>query len=459
MQPAKFPFNVANTCKLWRDVAFEYPENWIDLQFDLACDPRPLLGAIAASKTLSFTVHVFTTAKDIAVDRKSLENERARSVIQALLLHAQRCTCIIFDLTYASSLPSPTPFLARIHPDLTDLILDYKIYDLPKCYGGTQIKSKPVPAPLKKLSKMSMCGSAFMDIIHLGTEWLEVQPGSNGYFQDKHKCPSLHLRDFEFPVCNNEMIDKEYTFTRFVYLLHFINQWHRLHLEDISLAYYPHSHVRADRRNQRLRDVEVSCLTLERVSRDFIAELFRIGNLENMECLHFISCSIPAMSRPISCFDISLHDVPAAGDSCSNNGDTSLYNLISNWESEARSLELDACSTFDENFINWLADDRGDGECEAYGINALKIKNCQNFTPSGIQRLVAAVNDPVKIASAEWNDCHQMYLLGVYGKGPPLEDEDISWFEKHQGETTIYWHVANDDGYTFVKEFQDKLTL
>ena len=52
--PAKFPFNVANTCKLWRDVALGSPENWVDVQFDLAQDPTPLLGAFAASRDIFF---------------------------------------------------------------------------------------------------------------------------------------------------------------------------------------------------------------------------------------------------------------------------------------------------------------------------------------------------------------------------------------------------------------------
>ena len=247
--PAKFPFNVANTCKLWRDAVFKSPENWIELQFDLASDPHHLLGAIAASETLLFSVHVFTTANDTSDARKLLENKRAQVVVKSLLLHAERCTSIVFDLTYASSLPSPAPFLARIHPDLTDLILDYKIYDLPMCYEGTQVESKPVPLPLKKLSEMSMCGSAFMDIIHLGTEWLQAQPGSDGYFQDEPQAQSgldrahsrseltLHLRDFEFPACNDEMTNREYTFARFINLLHFINPDAELHLQNISLAY------------------------------------------------------------------------------------------------------------------------------------------------------------------------------------------------------------------------------
>ncbi len=435
--PAKFPFNVANTCKRWRDAALMSPENWIDLQFDLAYDPRPLLGAIAASKTLSFSVNVFTTADDTTMERKSLENERAQAVVQALLLHAERCTSIVFDLTYASSLPSPVPFLARVHPELTTLVFDYKVYDLARCYEGTKIDIKPIPSPLNKLTKLSMCGSAFMDIIHLGTEWLQAQPGSN-QFQSRRTCaPTLHLRDFEFPACNNEMIDGEYTIIRFIHLLHFLSPWYNVHFENISLAYHLHSNFTADvEQNNNLLEVKVSSMTLKDVSRDFIAELFQIGNLEgcSMERLYFVSCSIPRISNHIHCLtSVSLSDVPAAGALFSKTDD-SLYNLTLSWDPAGRSLELNACPAFDDNFINWLADDRGDGQCEGYAISSITLRNCQNFTARAIRRLVAAVNDPVKLSSHNWNEDYKMYSLDVCGKGPRLEDEDISWFEKYKGE-------------------------
>lgn len=448
--PAKFPFNVANTCKLWRDVVLESPENWIDLQFDLAYDPHPLLGAIAASKTLSFSVHVFTTANDMTEARKLLENERARAVVRTILVHAERCTSIIFDLTYASSLPSPAPFLARIHPELTELILDYKIYDLPRCYEGTQIKSKPIPLPLTKLHKMSMCGSAFMDIIHLGVKWLQAQSGFNrARSQVEFLSLTLHLRDFEFPAANDEMIDKEYTFVRFIHLLHFINPRNNVHLENISLAYHPHSNIGAAGK-YNLEYVDWSSLTLKNVSRDFITEFFQIGNLDMLGYLNFISCSIPPIPSRFTCFDLGLSDVPAAAASFSSNDD-SLYNLLSSWN--RGSLQLTACPTFDNRFIHWLADDRGDGECEALGIRFLDLRDCQNFTASAIRRLVAAVNNPVKLADEDREEDDQLSALTVYGKGPPLADEDLLWFEKYQGETTIRWHVENDDGYTIEKAF------
>ncbi len=434
---------------LWRDVVFDSPENWNELQFDLASDPRHLLGSIAASKTLSFSVHVFTTANDLSKARKLLENERAQAVAQALLLHAGRCTSIVFDLTYASSLPSAAPFLARAHPLLTDLILDYQIYDLPMCYEGTQIKTKPLPLPLSRLSKMSMCGSAFMDIIHLGTEWLQAQSGNNqAHSRDESTFLTIRLRDFEFP---DGYIDKEYTFANFTRLLHFISpRTQSLHVEHISLDYYPHTIVKAAGRHKQ-QDMDLYSLILENVSGHFIKELFQTSNLNGLDRLHFISCSIPLIrSHTIHCSDIILSDVPTRkwSSSLSDDDCDSPYNLIISWF--GGNLTLSACPTFDDDFIYWLAfDGIGHGKCPGNKIRSLHIEDCQDFTASAIRHLVATINDPLKE-----NEFERMEILTVRGKGPILKDEDVLWFENYQGKTSVIWHVENDDGHVVNREFR-----
>lgn len=440
--PAKFPFNVANTCKLWRDVVFNSPENWTELQFDLASDPHHLLGSIAASNTLLFSVHVFTTANDTSQERKSIENKRAQAVVETLLLHAGRCTCLVFDLTYASSLPSAAPFLARCHPELTDLMLDYKIYDLPMCYEGTKIEFKPAPLPLKKLSEMSMCGSAFMDIIHLGTEWLQAQSVLNhAHSRSELK---LYLRDFEFPIIGNEMTGKEYTLARFIHLLHFINPNAELRLRNISLANCSHTSDLGEAGQYRLFVPEWASLTFESVSSDFIAEFLRIGNplAGDLGSLDFVSCSIPPIPGPFFCHELSVRDVPAANTLSPDDDDESLYNLLRGWE--GGSLELTACPSFNDEFIDWLTDESDGAGCAAYVIHSLFLNDCENFTVSAIQRLVTAVNNPARVK--HWSIVDEMTPLYVYGRGPPLEDEDISWFEGYKGETTIYWDISNGDG-------------
>ena len=70
-----------------------------------------------------------------------------------------------------------------------------------------------------------------------------------------------------------------------------------------------------------------------------------------------------------------------------------------------------------------------------------------------MRRLVAAVNDPVKLADENWVDFYHLEDVTVCGEGPPLEDEDLSWFEKYEGKTRVAWDVENGDGYTIERVF------
>ena len=75
--------------------------------------------------------------------------------------------------------------------------------------------------------------------------------------------------------------------------------------------------------------------------------------------------------------------------------------------------------------------------------------------PPDIEWTTESMHSPtwVKLASDDWDESYQMNFLAVYGKGPRLEVEDISWFEKYRGETSVSWDVKNDDGYTVEKKF------
>ncbi len=127
--------------------------------------------------------------------------------------------------------------------------------------------------------------------------------------------------------------------------------------------------------------------------------------------------------------------------------DDSLYNIFLSWE--GGSLSLTKCSLFNDEFIEWLVDDREDGERKAYFIRSLTLTDCENFTVSAIRRLVTAVNDPLRGESAYQlqNSLHlhgnEMSSLFVHGEGPQLEDGDVSWFEQNKGDTSVCWRVNN----------------
>ena len=134
------------------------------------------------------------------------------------------------------------------------------------------------------------------------------------------------------------------------------------------LAYHPHNNIGAAGQYD-LQHVAWTDLTFENVSRDFITEFFYVGNplAGHVEYLYFISCTIPPISGPFICSNVHLIGVPATNAAAFSNNDDSLYNLLLSWDRDG-CLDLTACSTFNDKFIHWLADDRGDGECEVYGL-------------------------------------------------------------------------------------------
>lgn len=435
---AEFPFNVAGVCDRWREVVLKFPEYWTLLVFDLAKDPEPLLGAFAASEDLPFSVEIFTTASDTSEIGKIQENNRARLIVQHLMPHLKRCISIVFDSKFASSLPSAVSILSWNPPGLAELILDYEIYDLPRCYKGSIVDTQPRPTSLK-LTKMTMCGSAFMDLIHFGTDWLEsVMPSThNSYMR-------LHIRDFQFPAPNRHMIDEEYTFTKFIYLLHCFYPSGDLFLDNLSLSYRPHGLVELTGMSN-LSGRQLNIVTFKDLSKDFLAEFFKVSALRRASDIAFIRCSIPPISGPrIPAIDLNLQEVPPS--TAPILGDDSLYNILSAWHRPGV-LTVQKCPTFNDEFIGWLGENGRGGDYEARGIITFAIHDCQNFTSGALRQFVAAINDPLRLGRNNRVDGDILEALSVSGRGPRLEDEDHAWFTNYKGETSISWKVKNEDGY------------
>lgn len=434
--PAKFPFNVSNTCKLWRDVALSSPEHWVDVQFDLAQDPTPLLDAFSASRDILFSVVVFTTANDRTDQAQTLEKDRTLSIVQHLLPHMNRCVSVVFDLTFASSLPSAISFLVCDPLELTELVLDYQVYDLPSHYEAPATYPESISSPPKKLVKLSMHGSEFMNIIHLGIKWLQAL--KTGREQAKTDGMNLHLRDFQFPASKNDT-----TFLRFIHLLHFFNPSSNLCLEKISMAYRPHSGT-GPAEQYNLSETSWSSLTFKNVSKDFIVEFFQKSDIGMVEGeINFVSCSVPFISGSFLTPNLNCTDVPASVPSFAADDD-SLYNIISSWNGTW--LSFTECPALDDKFIDWLATNGENGVYEACGIKFIDLEDCSNFSAAAIRRLVAAANDPAILSSQKRPYGYGMSQLNVCGDGPQLLEEDMTWFEGYIGETTVRWQIQNGEG-------------
>ncbi|KAF8959575.1 hypothetical protein BDZ97DRAFT_1605019, partial [Flammula alnicola] len=124
-----FSFNVAWVCNLWRDMLTDSPEYWTRISFDVANDTTPLLDAFTRSKDSEIRILVFSSANDLTEEGKMGESNPAESITRHLQPHIERCTSIIFHLTFASPLPSPTLFLTREALFLEDLTLACRMHD------------------------------------------------------------------------------------------------------------------------------------------------------------------------------------------------------------------------------------------------------------------------------------------------------------------------------------------
>lgn len=452
--PSKFPFNVARTCKLWCDIVLDSPENWETVQFDLSQEPGPLLRAFAASQTLLFSLVVFTTADNLTDEGKALEKERVSSIALHLQPHANRCTSIDFESAFASSLPSPVPILSQWDlSELEGLWLNYKKNDLPlsvkeidvSMEGQSQVDANLMPKiTWDKLSDVSMGISAFMELIHLGVDWLgKRDPESYSLHMN------LFLSDFQFSDLGTNTNDKEYTVTNFINLAFHFNPRGALHLHDISTT----------------NDLQVLGATdlvqpgwhavhFVNDSPKLVDAFFRITKFKETQFvgqMYFEQCVLSPFPCILPCSGTSLvlRDMPAA---CLP-ADRSLYNVFSAWEDGI--LFLYSCPGFDDDFIDWLVQKKDGSDCHGAGIFTLNIYDCIHFTSGAIRRLVTALNDPARLDRLVQEGENNVQRVAVCGRGPQLASEDLEWFENcYDGEANVTWRVKNEDGYEIDKQFK-----
>ncbi|KAF8959582.1 hypothetical protein BDZ97DRAFT_1761292 [Flammula alnicola] len=433
--PALFPFNVAWVCNLWRDVLSDSPEYWTRMCFDVVNDPTLLLDAFTWSKDSKICVLVFSSANDLTEEGKIRESSRAESIAKHLQPHIERCTSIVFDLTFASSLPSPTLFLAWDALFLEHLTLEGRIHDLMHVIDNgksTRITRSLVPVKFPKLTKLSMSGIAFMDILHLGDDWLAtVKVGP--YL-------ILYISDFQFQTMKPCPTDSSSTFD-FMRLISALNPGGGIHLKNLSLSCRPHKR----RDTEHSYDLYSWSMSFDNVSTGFIMEFFQLATW-TADYTTFSHCSVPSVSGNFSSQYLTIEHIPSSNTS---HDDDSLYNVISMWNS-CGNLIVTSCSSFDDKFLQWLGGEGEDGTIiETEGIVALDVHDCTNFTAGALRRLIDILNDLATFELQEqegWQDGERLESVTVYGRGPALDDEDLEWFQRSGGETHLHWCVKGADG-------------
>ncbi|KAF8962389.1 hypothetical protein BDZ97DRAFT_1824838 [Flammula alnicola] len=432
--PSVFPLNTAWVCKFWRDVLMELPEYWTCIAFDVANDPTPLLNAFACSAA-NHGIHllVFSSMSDRTEEGKRHENGRVESIVRHLRPHVEQYASIEFKVTFASSLPSPTLFLAREALYLDDLSLECQIHDV--AHVGDNGKGARITRSLAPV----MSGVAFMDILHLGDDWLAtVKVGP--YL-------TLYISDFQFQTMKPCPTDSSSTFD-FMRLISALNPEGGIRLKNLSLSHRPHKR----RDTEHLYDLYSSSISFDNVSMGFIMEFFQLATW-SADYTTFSRCSIPPVSGSLSSYHLTIEHIPSCHTS---HDDDSLYNIVSIWNNRGN-LTVTSCASFDDKFLHWLGGEGEDGTIEAEGIMTLDVGDCTNFTAGALRRLIDNMNDPGKLELQElegWIDGDRLEYVTVYGRAPALDDEDLEWFRSNGGETLIRWYVKGADGSEVPLEYR-----
>ncbi|KAF8808685.1 hypothetical protein BYT27DRAFT_7188653, partial [Phlegmacium glaucopus] len=127
--PSSFPFNAALTCTLWRDILARIPECWTRIV--------PIINAFEWSKSL--------TGIELLISEDQSH------------YHIRRCSSIIFDVMYESSLPPSLFFFSQSAPNLPEIENDgYDIF-------AFRIPDPHLATSFPSLRWISMDGRAFMD--------------------------------------------------------------------------------------------------------------------------------------------------------------------------------------------------------------------------------------------------------------------------------------------------------
>ncbi|KDR82972.1 hypothetical protein GALMADRAFT_238682 [Galerina marginata CBS 339.88] len=409
-----FPFNVADVCQLWRDILVGIPEYWHRVVFDVAKDPTPFLNAFSWSKNLEgIEVFIFNSTSIVQDVDRALESARVFAVTKALKPHIQRCKFIIYHLAYSSSLPPPSIFLSQEMPLLEDLTLDSRVDDIGLVDAPSYTMELYNSFPM--LKTLWLTGFWFFFLARFSdSEWLMEFRGA--------KNMSLQLTQFTFPKHGS------FCLPQFMSYLEMMEEaFTSLYLSDLSID-YPHDY--SDPRPEEVFYLS-SDMHFNHVSKDFIAQLIAITDLEVTESLSFTNCKVPYFKRNPGGDFLTLEGI------IDDDNSNSLRNIVKTWG--GHEIFFHACPSLNDEFLLWLASKSKSSSNEfishrpyfpAPYLSFINISDCPNFSRQALQQLVA-------IRTANQYD-EGLLSVRVNGGGP-LTEEEKAWFAEKAVNTRIYF--------------------
>ncbi|KDR82973.1 hypothetical protein GALMADRAFT_238683 [Galerina marginata CBS 339.88] len=370
-----FPFNVADVCQLWRDILVGIPEYWHRVVFDVAKDPTRFLDAFSWSKNREgIEIFIFNSTSIVQDVDRALESARVFAITEALKPHIQRCKFIIYHLTYSSSLPPPNIFLSQEMPLLEDLTLDSRVDDIGLVDAPSYTMELYNSFPM--LKTLWLTGFWFFFLARLSDPvWLMEFRGAESML--------LQLTRFTFPKHGS------YCLPQFMsYLEMMEDAFTYIYLSDLSLE-YPHDY--SDESDPRPEDVFFlsSDMHFNHVSKDFIAQLIAITDLEVTESLSFTNCEVPYFKRNPGGDLLTLEGI------IDDDNSNSLRNIVKIWG--GHEITFRSCPSLNDKFLLWLASETklpADGRVlqhpcfPAHLLTFLTISNCPSFSQKSLQQLV-----------------------------------------------------------------------
>ncbi|KAF8153955.1 hypothetical protein B0H34DRAFT_71837 [Crassisporium funariophilum] len=415
--PALFPFCIAMVCRRWRDVLAQRPEMWTRIVLDVDADPTPLLGAFSWSKNQPIEVCIVSRgARNGARPEARLENQRVWAITELLIPHIRRCSAIVYDVTYASSLPTLGLIFRQSAHGLGKLKVVCRIEDgdhngaLSRALEARVYANVWPTCNYSGLGLISVSGRLFM-------EWGRTMPLFFHHLQAEVYSYKLAISQFAFQE-EAEDNHEGYTLSRFLVDLSGYSHFKEVILQDLTLS-YP---ARSFRTLPLISMINLKQLTLRNLEGNFLAEFFTLACIR-CTYLKVDRCIIPELQRSIK--------PPALW--VGHMADTdSLVNLLCSWSGS--SLTLVKCPAFNDAVLDVLAAKGKDGEMFKEARDGrLIVDGCPDFTAAALRRLIAARKEAMVRTAI-----YPIHTI-VVSYGEPLSEEDKVWFEELYPVTLVAW--------------------
>jgi len=415
--PALFPCATARVSRLWLDVMARNALYWTRVTFDLSAAEPPLLDAFLWSKDLPFDVLVFDSQPSCAghperSEAPALELACVSEITDKLTPHLERCQSLVFDVSFASSLPLLPTLLQHSGKNMKALKLEYRTRT-PTSIGYDMWLPSATVSPSTKfemLKHLSLDVETFIRMARRHPRFWE-DLNVEEYF-------TLELSKYDFKDANEIVTSQTYCTGEFFRRISEVTPTYTLILSDLSVQ-------KASQRTpgivaDRILDLNISSFYARNLSQRFLKAFFRECSM-HVESATFEGCIFPENTSDVSYCYLTLKGLPR------NARPERMLNVFGGVE-----LHVEACPCFDDSIIEYLADTGGEGfACPSPMIHRISLADCDGFTFASIIRLVEVRKACHTLAIQEQDEASLLESLSVRGQSPHLTVDQLQWFKTH----------------------------